>query len=196
MLTGIRRVMVVLLIPAALLSPALVHADWEVSRASRVSYVSIKNNAIAEHNTFSGVTGSINKKGELRVSIDLSTVETQVEIRNERMRDLFFEVAQYPVATVTAQLYAEELAQLDSGAPLQLIKPFKLSLHGVEAEVEAHIRVLAVGDKAWVSTLQPILISAADFGLGEGVNTLRKLAGLDAIASVIPVSVDLRFRKN
>ena len=196
MLTGIRRVMVVLLIPAALVSPALVHADWEVSRASRVSYVSIKNNAIAEHNTFSGVTGSINKKGELRVSIDLSTVETQVEIRNERMRDLFFEVAQYPVATVTAQLYAEELAQLDSGAPLQLIKPFKLSLHGVEAEVEAHIRVLAVGDKAWVSTLQPILISAADFGLGEGVNTLRKLAGLDAIASVIPVSVDLRFRKN
>jgi len=196
MLTGIRRVMVVLLIPAALLSPALVHADWEVSRASRVSYVSIKNNAIAEHNTFSGVTGSINKKGELRVSIDLSTVETQVEIRNERMRDLFFEVAQYPVATVTAQLYAEELAQLDSGAPLQLIKPFKLSLHGVEAEVEAHIRVLAVGDKAWVSTLQPILISAADFGLSDGVNTLRKLAGLDSISSVIPVSADLRFRRD
>lgn len=196
MLMRIRIGIAALLLPATLVTPFPALADWEVSRASRVSYVSIKNNAIAEHNTFSGVTGSVNKKGELRVSIDLSTVQTQVEIRNERMRDLFFEVAQYPTATVSTQLFAEELAQLDSGAPLQMVKPFKLTLHGVEAEVEAHIRVLAVGDRAWVTTLQPILISAADFGLGEGVNTLRKLAGLDAIASVIPVSVDLRFRKN
>jgi polyisoprenoid-binding protein YceI len=152
-------------------------ADWRLTAASKVGYVSIKNNVIAEHNYFSGVTGSLNKKGQLKVSIDLSTVETQVDIRNQRMRDLFFEVMQYPEAVVTAQLDMQELAQVESGAPLELVKPFTLSLHGVESTAEAHLRIVSVGGRAWVSTVRPILISAADFGLEGGVAALRKIAG-------------------
>ena len=170
-------------------------ADWRLTSASKVGYVSIKNNAIAEHNYFSGVTGSLNKKGQLKVSIDLSTVETQVDIRNQRMRDLFFEVTQYPVAVVTAQLDMQELAQVESGAPLELVKPFTLSLHGVESTAEAHLRIVSVGGRAWVSTVRPILISAADFGLEGGVAALRKIAGLEAIAAVVPVSVNLKLVK-
>ena len=168
-------------------------ADWRLTAASKVGYVSIKNNAIAEHNYFSGVTGSLNKKGQLKVSIDLSTVETQVDIRNQRMRDLFFEVMQYPEAVVTAQLDMQELAQVESGAPLELVKPFTLSLHGVESTAEAHLRIVSVGGRAWVSTVRPILISAADFGLEGGVAALRKIAGLEAIAAVVPVSVNLKL---
>ena len=170
-------------------------ADWRLTAASKVGYVSIKNNAIAEHNYFSGVTGSLNKKGQLKVSIDLSTVETQVDIRNQRMRDLFFEVMQYPEAVVTAQLDMQELAQVESGAPLELVKPFTLSLHGVESTAEAHLRIVSVGGRAWVSTVRPILISAADFGLEGGVAALRKIAGLEAIAGVVPVSVNLKLVK-
>lgn len=170
-------------------------ADWRLTSASKVGYVSIKNNAIAEHNYFSGVTGSLNKKGQLKVSIDLSTVETQVDIRNQRMRDLFFEVTQYPEAVVTAQLDMQELAQVESGAPLEIVKPFTLSLHGVESTAEAHLRIISVGGRAWVSTVQPILISAADFGLEGGVAALRKIAGLEAIAAVVPVSVNLKLAK-
>lgn len=170
-------------------------ADWRLTAASKVGYVSIKNNVIAEHNYFSGVTGSLNKKGQLKVSIDLSTVETQVDIRNQRMRDLFFEVMQYPEAVVTAQLDMQELAQVESGAPLELVKPFTLSLHGVESTAEAHLRIVSVGGRAWVSTVRPILISAADFGLEGGVAALRKIAGLEAIAGVVPVSVNLKLVK-
>ena len=170
-------------------------ADWRLTSASKVGYVSIKNNAIAEHNVFSGVTGSLSKKGQLKINIDLSTVETQVDIRNQRMRELFFEVTQYPQAVVTAELDVQELAQVDSGAPLEIVKPFTLSLHGVEVTAEAHLRVVAVGGRAWVSTVRPILISAADFGLEGGVAALQKIAGLEAIAAVVPVSVDLKFVK-
>ena len=170
-------------------------ADWRLTAASKVGYVSIKNNVIAEHNYFSGVTGSLNEKGQLKVSIDLSTVETQVDIRNQRMRDLFFEITQYPEAVVTAQLDMQELAQVESGAPLELVKPFTLSLHGVESTAEAHLRIVSVGGRAWVSTVRPILISAADFGLEGGVAALRKIAGLEAIAAVVPVSVNLKLVK-
>ena len=170
-------------------------ADWRLASSSKVGYVSIKNNAIAEQNYFSGVTGSLSKKGVLKINIDLSSVETQVDIRNQRMRDLFFEVAQYPQAVVTAELDMQELAQIDSGAPLEIVKPFTLSLHGVEATSEAHFRVIAGGGRAWVSTVRPILISAADFGLEDGVAALRTIAGLEAISSAVPVSVDLKFVK-
>jgi hypothetical protein len=154
-------------------------ADWRLTAASKVGYVSIKNNVIAEHNYFSGVTGTLNKKGQLKVSIDLSTVETQVDIRNQR----------------TAQLDMQELAQVESGAPLELVKPFTLSLHGVESTAEAHLRIVSVEGRAWVSTVRPILISAADFGLEGGVAALRKIAGLEAIAAVVPVSVNLKLVK-
>ena len=170
-------------------------ADWRLTSASKVGYVSIKNNAIAEHNVFSGVTGSLSKKGQFKINIDLSTVETQVDIRNQRMRELFFEVTQYPQAVVTAELDVQELAQIDSGAPLEIVKPFTLSLHGIEATAEAHLRVVAVGGRAWVSTVRPVLISAADFGLEGGVSALQKIAGLEAIATVVPVSIDLKFVK-
>lgn len=180
---------------ALLLMAQATLADWRLTSASKVGYVSIKNNAIAEHNVFSGVTGSLSKKGQLKINIDLSTVETQVDIRNQRMRELFFEVTQYPQAVVTAELDVQELAQIDSGAPLEIVKPFTLSLHGVEATAEAHLRVVAVGERAWVSTVRPILISAADFGLEGGVSALQKIAGLEAIAAVVPVSIDLKFVK-
>ena len=180
---------------ALLLMAQATLADWRLTSASKVGYVSIKNNAIAEHNVFSGVTGSLSKKGQLKINIDLSTVETQVDIRNQRMRELFFEVTQYPQAVVTAELDVQELAQIDSGAPLEIVKPFTLSLHGVEVTAEAHLRVVAVGGRAWVSTVRPILISAADFGLEGGVAALQKIAGLEAIAAVVPVSIDLKFVK-
>ena len=180
---------------ALLLMAQATLADWRLTSASKVGYVSIKNNAIAEHNVFSGVTGSLSKKGQLKINIDLSTVETQVDIRNQRMRELFFEVTQYPQAVVTAELDVQELAQVDSGAPLEIVKPFTLSLHGVEVTAEAHLRVVAVGGRAWVSTVRPILISAADFGLEGGVAALQKIAGLEVIAAVVPVSVDLKFVK-
>ncbi|MDG1011408.1 MAG: YceI family protein [Luminiphilus sp.] len=180
---------------ALLLMTQATLADWRLTSASKVGYVSIKNNAIAEHNVFSGVTGSLSKKGQLQINIDLSTVETQVDIRNQRMRELFFEVTQYPQAVVTAELDVQELAQIDSGAPLEIVKPFTLSLHGIEATAEAHLRVVAVGGRAWVSTVRPVLISAADFGLEGGVSALQKIAGLQAIATVVPVSIDLKFVK-
>ena len=180
---------------ALLLMTQATLADWRLTSASKVGYVSIKNNAIAEHNVFSGVTGSLSKKGQLKITIDLSTVETQVDIRNQRMRELFFEVTQYPQAVVTAELDVQELAQFDSGAPLEIVKPFTLSLHGVEATAEAHLRVVAVGGRAWVSTVRPVLISAAECGLEGGVSALQKIAGLEAIAAVVPVSIDLKFVK-
>lgn len=180
------------LVAALMLSP-LASADWGVVSGSTVNYVSIKNNTIAENNVFTGVTGSITDDGNIAIQIDLASVETRVDIRNQRMRELFFDVANHPFALITAQLTVPEMAQLDAGAPLERSLPLTLSLHGSEATIEAKLRAIAVGSELFVTTLEPILVSVSDYGLAAGVTALREIAGLNAIASTVPVSVNLRL---
>lgn len=170
-----------------------VRADWTVSDASSVGYVSIKNQSVAENNRFTGVSGSLNAQGKVQILIDLSSVETRVEIRNQRMREYFFEVAEYPTAMISAQLEAVDLARIDAGAPVELELPLTVSLHGADAEVVGKFRAVKAGNQLLVSTLEPILVSAGDFGLEEGVAALQKLAGLNAISRAVPVTVDLRL---
>ena len=180
------------LVAALMLSP-LASADWGVAAGSTVNYVSIKNNTIAENNAFTGVTGSITDDGNIAIQIDLASVETRVDIRNQRMRELFFDVANHPAALITGQLSVPEMAQLDAGAPLERTLPLTLSLHGSEATIEAKLRAIAVGGELFVTTLEPILVSAGDYGLAAGVTALQEIAGLNVIASTIPVSVNLRL---
>ena len=169
-------------------------ADWQVMQTSSASYVSTKNNAVAENNHFSEIKGGITSKGQATLRIDLSSVETYVEIRNQRMRDIFFEVADYPEAVITAQLQPQDMAQIESGAPLDIDLPLTISLHGVTTEASAKLRAAKVSKRIWVTTREPLLISARDFGLETGVKALQTLAGLDAIASTVPVTIDLRLR--
>jgi len=181
---------------AALTTSPLVSADWGVGAGSQVNYVSIKNNSIAENNAFTRVSGSITEDGSIAISIDLASVETHVDIRNQRMRDIFFEVANHPKALVTGELSASDMAQLDAGVPLERRVSLTVSLHGSDASVEANLRAVAVGSELFVTTLEPILLAAADYGLGAGVAALQELAGLKAIASTIPVTVNLRLMRD
>lgn len=178
----------------ALVTAVSARADWKLSDESSVSYISIKNHSVAETNRFSDVTGRIDANGLANVTINLASVDTQVEIRNERMREIFFEVAQYPKATISLQLEPVDLAQIDAGAVLQRVFPLTVSLHGAESTVDAHLRATKVSSHLLVSTVEPILISADDFGLKAGVAALQEVAGLQAISRAIPVTVDLKLQ--
>ena len=169
-------------------------ADWQVMQTSSITYVSTKNNLIAENNQFTTITGGITSKGQANLRIDLSSVETHVEIRNQRMRDIFFEVTDYPEAVITAQLQPQDLAHIESGAPLDIDLPLTISLHGVTAETSAKLRAAKFGQRIWVSAREPLLISARDFGLEAGVAALQEIAGLNGIAGTVPVTIDLRLR--
>jgi len=168
-------------------------ADWGVAEDSRVSYVSIKNDIIAENNYFDRVTGSITNEGDVSIRIDLASVQTRVDIRNQRMRDLFFEVAKHPEALISAELSPRDMEILATGAPVERELPLSVSIHGARNDVTAKLRAIATGGHLYVTTLEPILISAADFGREPGVNALQEIAGLKSIARAIPVTVNLHL---
>ena len=168
-------------------------ADWTLSDSSRIGFVSIKNNSIGENNAFERVSGSISASGQVSVSVDLSSVETGVGIRNERLQKMLFEVASFPTATIDALLTDSQIASLEAGGAQTESVGVSISLHGKTVNKTANLSVRASGGDVRVTTTQPIVITAQEFGLEAGVAALQQIAGLNAISRSIPVTVDLRL---
>jgi polyisoprenoid-binding protein YceI len=170
---------------------------WMLDPAtSRLSYVSIKAGEIAEASRFDRLDGSVTADGTATLEIDLASVNTGVGILNERMRDIFFEVAQNPKAVVTAKLDPPAFAGLAVGQ--SLIRPLKanVTIKGVSQEVETEVLVTRVADgRVIVVPTAPVIISTDMFGLTDELGELRLLAQLPSITPAVPVTFALSFTR-
>ena len=173
-----------------LLSPVAL-ADWQIGPGSQVQFVSIKNNTIGEVSHFETLAGAVTDAGEVEVRVALDSVETNIGIRNERMKKMLFEVGLYPEAVITAQLDAGSMAAL-SGGGLTTVA-LQIDLHGQSVTKEAQLNVAVTDQGVSATTTQPILLNAVEFGLEAGVAALQEVAGLNAISRVIPVTVALQL---
>ncbi|NWN83769.1 MAG: YceI family protein [Halomonas sp.] len=184
-----------LLVSALLLAtPAWAQAAWQLDEEhSSVHYVSTKNTATGEVNSFGTLSGSIDEQ-ESRVVIDLASVETGIDIRNERMQEMLFETGEFGEAEVSVAMGEEALSDMQVGERRQAAQPLSLTLHGETLELEAEMQALRLDDSTLViSSVHPVVVSAEDFGLGEGVEALREVAGLSSISTSVPVSFNLVF---
>lgn len=175
----------------------IAQADWQlVNDKSQLSFVSIKKNSIAEANHFTNIEGKLSDKGEFSVNVDLTSAETLIPIRNERLTKLLFEADTFANAILTADL-ASQLSSIK--------KPGQYVLKGINAELDFHgnkkpltIDVLVSsaenGDLS-VSSFSPIIINSNDFAITKGIMELQKLAGLPSIATAVPVTFALTFKK-
>ena len=183
--------LLILLSTTVFIAPA--HADWMLGDSSRIGFVSIKNNSIGENNVFKRVSGSISERGRVSVSVDLSSVETGIGIRNERLQKMLFEVASFPTASIDAALSDSQIAALRAGGARAESVSVNISLHGKTVSKTANVSVSSSGGDVRVTTTQPIVITAQEFGLESGVAALQQIAGLNAISRSIPITVDLRL---
>ena len=175
---------------SALLSP-LAFADWQIGPGSQVQFVSIKNNTVGEVSHFETLSGSVTDAGDVEVRVVLDSVETNVGIRNERMKTMLFEVGLYPEAVITAQLDAEAIATMSDGGVANVA--LQIDLHGQTVTKDAQLNIAVTDQGVSATTAQPILLTAAEFGLEGGVAALQAVAGLNAISRVIPVTVTLQL---
>lgn len=162
--------------------------------ASRLAYVSIKAGEIAETNRFDTLSGSVAADGTATLDIDLASVNTGVEIRNERMREVFFQIADNPTASVTAKLDPAAFARLAVGQ--SLTRPLKASvtIKGATSDVETEVLVTRTGvGRVTVVPTAPVIISTDMFGLTDELGELRAIAQLPSITPAVPVSFILTF---
>ncbi|MCB2089653.1 MAG: YceI family protein [Sphingomonadaceae bacterium] len=175
----------------------LVEGSWTLdSTASDLSFVTVKAGNVGEAHGFKGLSGSVTPEGLATLAVDLATVDTGVDIRDERMRDVLFEVGTHPQAKVSAQLDPASLSALAVGESKTMPVKATLDLHGTSSEIETQLDVVRTGaDTVLVITTRPIILDATAFGLGEGVEKLRNLAQLPAISTAVPVTFRLTYSR-
>lgn len=176
---------------------AAASADWSlVNDQSQLNFVSVKNDSVGEVHRFADLAGTITDDGVYSLTVDLSSVKTQIEIRDQRMQEHLFEIKTFPIAIISGKLDPVWLHKLAKARPTSMDTELTISLHGKTVKKMASLNVIKLDRKRiYVTSLSPVIINAADFGLEKGVATLKQLAGLPSIALSVPVTIDLMFKK-
>ena len=176
---------------------AVTDSAWTLDPAgSRLAYVSIKAGEVAETNRFATLSGGVGADGTATLSVDLASVDTGVEIRNERMREIFFAVAENPAATVTARLDPARFAGLAVGQSVTRPLTASVTIKGVSSDVGTEVLVTRVAeDRVLVVPTAPVIVSTDMFGLTDELGELRALAQLPSITPAVPVTFTLAFRR-
>lgn len=174
-----------------------VQAAWELDgNASSLFYVTSKASAVSEINTFTGLSGNISDTGAASLVIDLATVNTNIAIRDERMRDIVFQVGENAAATVSVAVDVAGLKALPVGGSLTEGVTATVNLHGMSQELAAELKVIKLtADSLQIQTVRPLLVSAGSFGLAEGVEQLREIAGLPSINPNVVVNFTLVYKQ-
>lgn len=182
------------------LSPLLLvniaQAQWSLDNdASQLSFVSVKADNVAEVHTFDLMTGSIDAAGNVAISIELASVNTMIDIRNERMQTMLFETAMFPNATISARTDVGAISAMRPGASAVASMEFSLTLHGASNSYTADVMLTRLADGVVAATLKPVIVTADSFALVAGVERLREVAGLTRISNAVPVSFTVVFRQ-
>lgn len=159
------------------------------SQHSVVSFVSVKNKDIAEVHSFASLSGSISDEGAVLVSIDSASLSTGIPIRDERMKEHLFAVADFPAIEIQAQVDMQSIQPGNQRMQLSAT----VSLVGKELPIELDVLVNASESGLMVSSVKPVVVYAAQVGLIEAIAKLAELAGGISIGNSTSVSFVLSF---
>lgn len=174
---------------------SLSFADWSLQQPSSINFLTSKNTHTTEIQQFTKFDATINDSGFAIINIDLASVDTRIDIRDERMQEHLFESARFSQASFETKIPVTVLAQVSGGQQTQFELKGKISLHG--EQVQAHCRVLISPNKdktITVTSITPMLIDAKSFNLVAGINKLKEIAGLKSITYTVPLSFSLSFK--
>jgi len=161
---------------------------------SSLFFLSTKNTHNVETHHFDSLSGGITESGAATLVINLNSVETNVDLRNERVRSLLFETGLFSQATVALPVNIDQLNSMAEGTTeLQTISG-EVDLHGVNAVVSAEVAITRLTDsKVLVESVSPIIVEASTFNLTSGIDALRDVANLSVISYTVPVNFTLFF---
>lgn len=163
---------------------------------SELRFMSIKKGNVAETNKFATISGLITQDGKAQIRVLMDSVDTKVDLRNVRMRFLFFETFLHPESTITVQLDPADLRDLHQTRHKMVDMDYTLSLHGVTVNKTAEVAVTLISnDRVTISATTPIAVTLAEHNLEDGRMKLQDAANVD-IAPLGIVSFDFTFDRS
>ena len=179
------------------LTAGAAHAQsWSLDGdASALVFGSVKNDYIGEVHRFEELSGRVAEDGAATITIALGSIETMVDIRNERMIEHVFDFAKD--ASITGQIDMQAVAGLDDGATMILPLEAELSFLGNTVNLTPEMFIARISeDKVMATTENMVFLSTDEFGIDAGVDTLQEIAGLDSITRAVPVVMRLVFDRD
>jgi len=154
-----------------------------------VSLVQIKAETAEVPATIVGVTGSVDlAAGTGTLTIPVSAWDSELEIRNNNVRNTFFQVAEHPSVTFSL----ESLALTDGAG----IAKGTLSMYSGSVPVQASVSVSEGPDGVTaVKTTEPFFVSISALGLSEPLKALMKLCAHPSVSDAVQVSLSVTLAK-
>lgn len=172
-------------------------AQWSLDNsASTLSFVTVKADHVGEVHTFDQLSGSIDDRGNVEIMVELASVNTLIDIRNERMQSMLFETNLFPRAMITGDVDLASFTEMSPGASITAQVEFELDIHGVSNSYNTELIVTRLVNGVVASTSKPIIVTAASHGLVDGVEALREIAGLPSISRSVPVTFNVVFEES
>ena len=132
------------------------------------------------HGRTTGVTGSIAADpanvadSKVDVAIDLASLDTGINMRNEHMRNRFLQIEKFPTATFKSVSITGPKTVAPS-APTEVSVTGDLTIHGVTKRVTAPARIVLIpeseltkssrGPGDWIHATTEFAIKLSDFGI-------------------------------
>ena len=99
-----RTTILTLAMPLALVFSAVTQADWVLQQPSSVHFLTSKNIHNTEIHHFKKFDGKIKDSGYAKFTIDLTSIDTRISIRDARMVEHLFEVSKFGNASFEADI--------------------------------------------------------------------------------------------
>ncbi|PCH74385.1 MAG: hypothetical protein COC12_03780 [Rhodobacteraceae bacterium] len=173
--------------PASAQSADPFENGWTLNTdASALRFMSVKKGNKAEISSFATISGLITEDGKAQIRVLMDSVDTKVDLRNVRMRFLFFETFLYPEATITVQLDPNVLMDLHKTRRKLVNLEYTLSLHGITLTKTAEVAITLINnDQVTVSTITPIALTLTDWNLDGGQEKLQEAANV----TIVPLGI-------
>lgn len=175
-------------------APAFAGAWTLEADTSTVSFGSIKNDYVGEAHTFTDIGGSVSDDGMVQIDVNLASVQTNIDIRNERMITYVFGDA--ATATITASVDIAAMEAMAVGDSTVMEMDATLNFLGMETPFYLDMFVMRLDEnRVLASSNAPAFLPTSDIGVDGGIDSLQEIAGLDGITRVTPLTARLIFSR-
>ena len=170
-------------------------ADWTLDQSQSVlAFSSIKASRIAEIHTFNSIRGNITNSGNATFQIDVNSLETMIPIRNERMLEMLFKETLFPIIEFSSSLDLDPFNNLAVNEEINYQLSGDLNIVGLSENLTLSVSVRKLGEEKFqVSNNGLFFLDPGRFGLINGIEALREIAGLPSITQAVPVDFTLVF---
>ena len=144
-------------------------------------------------NTYSGY---LDKQGNLKMEIELDSVETDISIRDQRIKEWLFETARFPKVEIQSQMDHDWMNALGVHEEASKVQPLTISFHGKTIQTEASLKIIKLDDNTInVMTQEPVHINLLELEMMQGLNSLTEVMDLKSISYLVPVKFQGKFKK-